>query len=149
MLIAYLSLSPPEHPLPPTLRELITTTPSTITLEVDHRNTCFENCTFQYEVKVQPVGSMFISTTTHYTYVFNVSGLSGGTRYRAEIVAVCVEESTIRSDPLNVNFTTRMEGVLSVFVVVSQLQLSVVYIIFRWYNSDSYYTSREWYRYYR
>ena len=131
----------PEHPLPPTLREPITTTPSTITLEVDHRNTCFENCTFQYEVKVHPAGShMSISTTTHSTNVFSVSGLSGGTgtRYRAEIVAVCVEESTIRSDPLNVNFTTRMEGGLSVFVVVSQLQLSVVYIIFRWYNSDSY-----------
>ena len=75
------------------------------------------------------------------TNVFNVSGLSGGTRYRAEIVAVCVEESTIRSDPLNVNFTTRMEGVLSVFVVVSQLQLSVVHIIFRWYNSDYYYAT--------
>ena len=84
---------------------------------------------------------MSISTTTHSTNVFNVSGLGGGTRYRAEIVAVCVEESTIRSDPLNVNFTTRMEGGLSVFVVVSQLQLSVVYIIFRWYNSDSSYTS--------
>ena len=74
---------------------------------------------------------MSISTTTHSTNVFNVSGLSGGTGYRAEIVAVCVEESTIRSDPLNVKFTTRMEGGLSVFVVVSQLQLSVVYIIFR------------------
>ena len=130
---------PSEHPLPPTLRRSITTTPSTVTLEVDHRNTCFENCTFQYEVKVHPAGNN--PTTTHSTNVFNVSGLSGGTRYRAEIVAVCVEESTIRSDPLNVNFTTRMEGVLSVFVVVSQLQLSVVYIIFRWYNSDSYYTS--------
>ena len=132
----------PEHPAPPTLREPITTTPSTVTLEVDHRNTCFENCTFQYEVKVHPAGShRSISTTTLSTNVFNVSGLSGGTRYRAEIVAVCLEESTIRSGPLNVNFTTRMEGVLSVFVVVSQLQLSVVHIIFRWYNSDSYYTS--------
>ena len=142
MLCIVFSVICPEHPLPPTLREPITTTPSTVTLEVDHRNTCFENCTFQYEVKVHPAGShMSISTTTHSTNVFNVSGLSGGTRYRAEIVAVCVEESTIRSDPLNVNFTTRMEGGLSVFVVVSQLQLNVVYIIFRWYNSDSYYTS--------
>ena len=36
--------------------------------------------------------------------------------YRAEVVAVCVGESTIRSDPLTVNFTT-MEGELSVSVV--------------------------------
>ena len=110
----------PEHPPPPTLRELITTTPSTITLEVDHRNTCFENCTFQYEVGVHPAGRpMSISTATHSTNAFNVSGLSGGTRYRAEIVAVCAEEPTIRSDPLNINFTTSMEGDLSVFAVVS------------------------------
>ena len=114
----------PEHPTPPTLREPITTTPSTVTLEVDHRNTCFVNCTFQYEVIVHPAGSpMSISTTTHSTNTFNVSGLSGGTRYRAEIVAVCVEESTIRSNPLIITFTTRMEGDLSVFAVVSQLRM--------------------------
>ena len=114
----------PEHPAPPTLREPITTTPSTITLEVDHRNTCFENCTFQYEVKVHPAGSpMSTSTTTYSTKIFNVSGLSGGTRYRAEIVAVCIEESTIRSNLLIVNFTTRMEGDLSVFALVSQLSM--------------------------
>ena len=108
----------PEHPAPPTLREPITTTPSTVTLEVDHRNTCFLGCTLQYEVNVHPAGSpMSISTTTHSTSTFNVSGLSGGTRYRAEIVAVCVEESTIRSDPLNINFT--LKGDLSVFAVVS------------------------------
>ena len=108
----------PEHPAPPTLREPITTTPSTVTLEVDHRNTCFENCTFQYEVKVHPAGShMSISTTTHSNNVFNLSGLSGGTRYRAEIVAVCVEESTIRSSPLNINFT--MEGDLSTFAITT------------------------------
>ena len=110
----------PEHPTPPTLREPITTTPSTVTLEVDHRNTCFESCTFQYEVKVHPAGSpMSTSTTNHSTNTFNVSSLSGGTRYRVEIVAVCVEESTIRSNPLIISFTTRMEGDLSVFAVVS------------------------------
>ena len=110
----------PEHPAPPTLREPITTTPSTATLEVDHRNTCFVNCTFQYEVKVHPAGSpMSISTTTHSTNTFNVSGLSGGTRYRAEIVAVCVEESTNRSSPLIISFTTRMEGDLSTFAITT------------------------------
>ena len=114
----------PEHPAPPTLREPITTTPSTVTLEVDHRNTCFETCTFQYEVKVHPAGShMSISTTNHSTNVFNVSGLSGSTKYRAEIVAVCVEESTIRSNPLIITFTTKKEGDLSVFAVVSQLRM--------------------------
>ena len=109
----------PEHPAPPTLREPITTTPSTVTLEVDHRNTCFVNCTFQYEVKVHPAGSpMSTSTTNHSTNVFSMSGLSGGTRYRAEIIAVCSENSTIRSDSLNINFTTGMEDDLSMFVVM-------------------------------
>ena len=112
----------PEHPTPPTLREPITTTPSTVTLEVDHRNTCFENCTFQYEVKVHPAGShVSMSTTTHSTNVFSMSGLSGSTRYRAEIVAVCLEESTIRSNSLVISCTTRMEGDLGVFDVVLQL----------------------------
>ena len=50
---------------------------------------------------------MWIHTTIHSVKVFNVSGLSGGTRYRAEIVTVCVEESSIRSDPLNITFTTK------------------------------------------
>ena len=43
-------------------------TPSTVTPEVEHRNTCFVNCTFQYEVKVHPAGShLSVSTTTHST----------------------------------------------------------------------------------
>ena len=70
--------------------------------------------TFQYEVKVHPVD---IHTTIHSVKVFNVSGLSGGTRHRAEIVTMCVEESTIRSDPLIITFKTQREGELSVFVV--------------------------------
>ena len=50
-------------------------TPSTVTLEVDHRNTCFVNCTFQYEVKVHPAGSrhLSVSTTTHSTNICDVS----------------------------------------------------------------------------
>ena len=50
-------------------------TPSTVTLEVDHRNTCFVNCTFQYEVKVHPAGSrhLSVSTTTHSTNICDVT----------------------------------------------------------------------------
>ena len=55
------------------------------------------------------------STNTYSTNVINVGGLTGGTSYRVEIVAVCVGHSNIRSDPLNINFTTTMEGELSVF----------------------------------
>ena len=73
------------------------------------------NCTFQYEVKVHTVGSTTSSTTTYSTNVIDVSGLTGGISYRVEIVAVCVGQSNIRSDPLNVYFTTTMEGECSVF----------------------------------
>ena len=107
-------LFPPDHPNPPTLREAVNTTTSTATLKVDQRKTCFQECTFHYEVRVHPADSPTLtSTSNHSTDVLSVSGLTGDTMYRAEVVAVCVGESTIRSDPLTVTFTT-MEGELSV-----------------------------------
>ena len=105
---------PPDHPYPPTLREAVTTTTFTATFKVDHRKTCFQECTFHYELRVHPADSPTLtSTSNHSTGVLSVSGLTGDTMYRAEVVAVCVGESTIRSDPLTVTFTT-MEGELSV-----------------------------------
>ena len=68
-------------------------------------------------MRSRSIHAVDIHTTIHSVKVFNASGLSGGTRYRAEIVTVCVEESTIRSDPLIITFKTQSEGELSVLTL--------------------------------